>query len=478
MASKTWKEWWFGSKKKAMSQLPFSGAGQKWIPYGNHIVNNPVEPLGFITDGYQTNDIVYSIINLIVDKATVAPWAVYKIVDDSSLKSYKALQKEITSSKSNVPGLRKQALEFRAKALVQTNDNRLNQLLDYPNENQSWTELLREELIYKLITGNKFVKADLLEAGGNTGKPGSIYCLPTQSMTIVSNGMFPAMPQEYRMQMGQYLIFTKEEVLHEKFPSVDYSLLNNLYGQSPLQAASMLISRTNESTKSGATAFKNMGAGGLLYMDDMERARDMTPDQVQLMKDTFYNDAYNVNNKKAVRVTNNKMGYLPINLSPVDLAILDSEKWDVVRLCAVYGVPPVLIMPDNATYNNIEHAEKALTTRAVLPHLIAKRDALNRKLQTDWGYKGQNIMVDFDMDVYHELRQDVGEQVKYLNEAWWFTLRMKYEAMEMEMPPNLTDEELDMVFAPRGTIPLSDVGLDAAVAAADTAIAKSGLNGF
>ena len=36
----------------------------------------------FVDDGYVANDIVYSIIKLITDKAKIAPFHVYKVVDE------------------------------------------------------------------------------------------------------------------------------------------------------------------------------------------------------------------------------------------------------------------------------------------------------------------------------------------------------------------------------------------------------------
>jgi hypothetical protein len=48
----------------------------------------------YISEGYSVNDIVYSIINLILDKIRIAPWGLYKVVDESSLKRYNAILKK------------------------------------------------------------------------------------------------------------------------------------------------------------------------------------------------------------------------------------------------------------------------------------------------------------------------------------------------------------------------------------------------
>ena len=51
----------------------------------------------FVDDGYVANDIVYSIVKLITDKAKLAPFNVYRVVDERAAKKYKAMaaQKDI-----------------------------------------------------------------------------------------------------------------------------------------------------------------------------------------------------------------------------------------------------------------------------------------------------------------------------------------------------------------------------------------------
>jgi len=474
-------EWFLGKKGVATPHSTYGNG--KWVALGNQIAYQPVDAADFITEGYEKNDIVYSIINLICDKAIVAPWGVYKVVDESSLKKYKELQFRISGWKENdnaieLGKMAKDAIYLHSKALAPVADNRLDELLKYPNGDQSWSDLLREELIYKLITGNKFLAANLLEAGANMGKPGSLFCLPSHLTSIATDGMFPASATEYRLQMGQLITYPKELILHEKYPSLNFTLLNNLFGMSPLKAAAMIVSRTNEGAKSSATAFKNQGRDGMVYLDDPAVDPANSAAQMGLTKDQWYRDNGDASNRKGIGFTHTKLGFIKFGLSPVDLNIQAQEKADIERFCAVYGVPPVLLMMDHATMNNAEAAEKALTTRAVLPHLISKRDALNRKLTTDWGYKGENVYMDFDMSVYHELQGNNKEMAEYLEKMWWYPLRLKYELAGQDVPDYLEASEIERIYAPRGTIPLSDVGLDTVTNAADNALSKAGLNDY
>ena len=45
----------------------------------------------YITNGYEANDIIYSIVTLITDKCSMPEWDVYKVVDDESFTKYRAI---------------------------------------------------------------------------------------------------------------------------------------------------------------------------------------------------------------------------------------------------------------------------------------------------------------------------------------------------------------------------------------------------
>ena len=127
-------------------------------------------------------------------------------------------------------------------------------------------------------------------------------------------------------------------------------------------------------------------------------------------------------------------------------------------LCNIYGVPSQLLNdPDNKIQANAREAERALTSRAALPLLTSLRDNLNRKLNSDWGYKGENVFIDFDLQAFPELQEDISNQVDYLSKAWWIPPAMKYEIMNQAIPDYLNREDLEMIYVPSGLMPLDEL---------------------
>ena len=156
--------------QKAIAGLFGIKAYQKGVSYqimGGQMISSEDNKTTYITEGYTANDIIFSIVNLICEKVRVAPWAVYQIEDESSLKMYKAIM-----SKRDLTGDDyKRALAFRKKALVPYKDAKLNELLDYPNDYCTFQDLVADSSVMKLITGGRMIWAEILEGGANMGKP-------------------------------------------------------------------------------------------------------------------------------------------------------------------------------------------------------------------------------------------------------------------------------------------------------------------
>jgi len=71
---------------------------------------------------------------------------------------------------------------------------------------------------------------------------------------------------------------------------------------------------------------------------------------------------------------------------------------------------------------------------------------------TDWGYKGTNLIVDYDMSVFTELQEDLKDKwqwVKELPVSW----KYKLDLMGMDYE-NENSELLDEVMIPSGFQPL------------------------
>ena len=400
----------------------------------------------FVDDGYVANDIVYSIIKLITDKAKIAPFHVYKVVDEKAAKKYKSLAAQKDINLKELETLHKKAYE------LYTGDQRLNELLKYPNEEDCWSDLVEQWCGFKLITGNSFIYGKLIEAGNNQGKPYELFALPSQYMAIIANiNVFPPTRAGYQLYYGQMWSFDPKEILHDKYFNPQWGVTGGqLYGQSPLRAAAKNLTRSNEAKTAAVASFQNGGPAGVLFMNDERFDPTSGQAQAQALK-TAVSQKGGAANFNSIAVSGYKVDWKQIGLSPVELNIIESEKWDLKALCNIYGVPSQLLNDsDSKTYNNQREGEKALTLRCAIPLLNSLTENLNRKLHSDWGYKGTNLYVDYDLSVFGELEANKAEQVAWLNTAWWISPKQKLDIMNIEVPDYIPTEELEKLYIPTG----------------------------
>jgi len=439
--------------KPLQSVLPLGGPLGSTVSINRGIVTwQGADAQSFVNDGYCANDIVYSIVKLITDKARLAPFSVYKVIDEKSAKKYRALISQPEKVKNW-----KDLLELRNKAFEEyTGDARLNELLKHPNDEDSWADIVEQWCAFKLVTGNSFVYGRLIEGGANMGKPLSINVLPAQYMAIIANvEVFPPQVAGYQLYYGKLWSFKREEMLHDKYFNPQWNITGNqLYGQSPLKAASRTLTRSNEAKTAAVSAFQNGGPAGVLFMNDDRFDPISGQQQAQALKKSVSEKAGSQNYNQ-IAVSGYKVDWKQIGLSPVELNILESEKWDMISLCNIYGVPSQLLNDaNNKTFNNQQEGEKALTLRCAIPLLNEIRDDFNKKLHTDWGYANQqDIYIDFDITVYQELEANKNAQVDWLDKAWWLTPIQKYEEMGIHVPDELR-EELSKIYIPSNLQPL------------------------
>ena len=426
-----------------LPQIPFNGQ----VAIQQAIVTwQGGDNISFVRDGYSANDIVYSIVKLITDKVKLAPFNVYKVIDERAAKKYKALmsQPDKIENWKDMEKLHKKAFE------IYNGDLRLNELLKYPNEDDTFGDFVEAWSAFKLITGNSFVYAKMIEGGNNNGKPYEMYVLPSQYMYVLADIQnFPPTIAGYQLNYGPLWSFTKQEILQDKYFNPQWNTTGNqLYGQSPLMAAAKNLTRSNEAKTAAVASFQNGGPAGVLFMNDDRFDPISGTQQAQALKKAVSEKGGSAN-FNSIAVSGYKVDWKQIGLSPVELDIIESEKWDMKALCNIYGVPAQLLNDsDNKTYNNQREGEKALTLRCAIPLLVGIRDNLNRKLHSDWGYRGTNIYVDFDASVYGELEANKAEQVEWLDKAWWIAPKQKMDIMGLEIPDYVDQTEMEKLYIP------------------------------
>ena len=377
----------------------------------------------YITQAYNVNSLVYSIVSWISQKAAL--------------------------TKFNVKDFEGNILE----------DHPLYNLLEIPNQLQARSEFFQQYYGFKLITGNTYIYSPRIESGRNIGQALEMFIMPAHYTEIVSDGWMNPV-KEYKLNIGDQVIrFPYADVLHDKFPNFDFDYGEELYGMSPLRAAARTISKSNDAQIASQKAFQNNGAIGIISSDgDPMSEAYFTEEQAQALArgwDKKYNGA---DNKGKMAFISARIKYTNLGLSPVDMAIIDDLKFSLQDLCRVYHVPSQLFNDDSAsTYNNMSTARKVAYTDAIIPLVQAFADEFNRWLAPSYG----NVYIEPDFSQVPELqadRKELAEIYKIGVELGAYTLNEFREKLGDAMHEG--HKAMDYNYMNGGRINIDDVSIE------------------
>ena len=445
------------SKKNQNTNEQYNRAIYNWL--GNSVLWNNENDDSYITQGYQKNATIYSLINLITKAATTIPFQVYEKTNENDYKRYKAL----TSGMMDAASIQKASL-LQKNALVELQDTELHKILERPNPAQSYNAWLTELIAFGKLTGNRYIYGIGPDTGANVGKFTELYVMPSQVMEIISNGIMEPV-SKYKLEYNGTKYIDASEICHIKDFNPYYDGTgSHMYGQSPLRAGLRSLTTNNEAVQTGVKYLQNQTARGLLTSE----MGDINEVQAQQLKDKFRRQHQGSDNAGDIIITPNKMSWVNFGLNASDVSLIAQYNASIKDLCNIYNVPVQLLNnTESSSYNNMKEAKKALYQNAVIPELIKIKDELNRWLAPKYGDK---LCIEFDFSVIPEMQEETEKIVNQLSKAWWITPNEKRSAMNYGKDEENT--QLDDYFIPANLIPTNPSDIDLPIEPIDVDVNK------
>ena len=109
-------------------------------------------PTQYITNGYTSNPIIYSIVKQISDKIAAVPFYLYTVEKDKQkdFKRYKSF-----STSNNLMSV--EAFKCKSSSMKEVDSHVIMNILEQPNPLQGWSDFVKEVVGYKLVTGNAYL---------------------------------------------------------------------------------------------------------------------------------------------------------------------------------------------------------------------------------------------------------------------------------------------------------------------------------
>lgn len=429
----------------------------RYINRSNNI-NPIVHQRDYITKGYAYNATVYSVLNFRSYAAKSIPWLVYKIKNSQKHRQYVNINhKEFNLHKTII--LKEQSLE-------EVEGTPINNLLKEPNPFQSFQDIVEGLFVYRDTTGNAYLyQVD----NPSTKQIIQWHILPADETRIVAGGFLDPV-QGYRLDGVFKEMIEPAKVMHWKYFNPIYTTDGKqLYGLSPLAAATRTINSDNEAINNEWASFANEGVKGILTGTDQSFASsEFTKEQsdilIKKMKKAIDRAKAGEGNIAFNRVP---LNYIKIGETPVDLGVLDSRKYNKEILCNIFRIHPSLLSSDASTLNNLKEARKALITMSVLPDMESLRANLNNKIQKSFGAE---FYIDYDIMAIAELQDDLDKLSVTLKNMDWITIDEKRAATDYD--DYVQDANpAKQLFTDMGKIPLG-YGMDSGFGQIDKNIEK------
>ena len=383
---------------------------------------------GYVSDAYESNPDVYSVVNGITRSASAVPPVVQEVKDVKKAHQYRSLKYSMRNGATQKSI--DYALELKHLAFEEVHDERdpLYKLINNPNPLQGYPEWYENMKGFQLITGNGYTH--LVELGD--GSIGEMWVMPSQFTQIIADASYETLVKGYMMDVygfsGEKL--EAESVMHWKYWNPDYDGVgSHLYGMSPLKSARNAIRLGNDGDDALSKAFRNGGASGVVFPDDPDIERLTEQQRSQL--EHYLRSMNSPDNYKSWLVSSAKLGFQAFGIPPIDLEILESGKMSQRDVCNVFNYPSELLNdPDNKTNANKEQYRKQLYLDNVIPSLVRDFAEMNRSIVPR--FKDKNYHLDFDIQSIDAIGQETGDKVAWLSQAWWLSLDEKRKEMGYE----------------------------------------------
>ena len=301
-------------------------------------------------------------------------------------------------------------------------------LLYNPSPMVSNVEFFQAVYAYLLISGNSY----MLSVGGDRTPPTELYNLRPDRIKI--NASSRATPNSYDYVIGgqtveSYLVDQStgnSKVKHIKM----FNPLDDFYGMSPIQSASIDIDQHNLANKHNVNLLQNGArpSGAVVFKPKDETGAAMQLSEVQ--RSQLVNDINQrfggTGNAGKPMLLEGDFDWKEMGLSPKDMDFTQLKHMSAKDIALVYGVPSQLIgIPDSQTYSNFAEAKLALYNETIIPLLDKVQADMNEWLTPMFGedlelrYNVDSIpaMAEQRRRVFESVTQGVQNGILTRNEA-------------------------------------------------------------
>jgi HK97 family phage portal protein len=309
-----------------------------------------------------------------------------------------------------------------------------------PNRYQNKLEFFETIMMNLALHGNAYAK--ITRAGGAVRS-----LMPLMSAQVVPT-LLPDGSVVYEYTDGTNVdIYASESIWHIKLFG------NGIVGKSPISFGRNIIGIAQAAEKSTSKIYQNGGKpSGVLSFD-----RLLTPEQRSKVRENFTSLTTGTDDR--LLVLESGMKFDSISLSPQDIELLSSRKFQIEEICRWFGVPSVLVNDTGgatAWGSGIEQIVSGFYKLNLRPYLERIEASVNYGLLS----KEESEIYELEFDFEGLLRSDFKSRVDAYRTAIAGSVMTPNEARKLEGLPILDGG--DILFAPLNMTSIEKMGQEGA----------------
>lgn len=337
---------------------------------------------------------------------------------------------------SSIPWKVKQ--RTRRGGLKELPGHELELLMQRPNPYIDGSDMI-ERMIYHLEFGGNA----LLQKVRAQGRPKELWPLGPAGVRPVPN-------RENFISHYEYYIGGKKEANIEPTDIIHAMHIDpsNLYwGMAPILAAAYAVDTDIEGMDWQKVSLQNRAVTDGVF----SFKEPITPDQ--------HADALAKIKAKPARepfVLGYGATWQQMGMTPVEMDFIESRKFTLMQICAVEGVPQILIIYDDPSLNNIREAKKVFWEDTLIPLLDDLKSCFNNSLAPEFG---DNIIIDYDISGVEALRDTFDKKVETGKTLW--SMGVPFEQINSKLELGFEEfEGWDKSYLPMGLLPAGSIGME------------------
>lgn len=313
----------------------------------------------------------------------------------------------------------------------------LSNLLAQPNARMNRQDLFERAIYHLYLGGNALWHLVLVQ-----GVPVEIEPMPIDRVKPVPSGNGYEL-EAYEYRVGSKKIPVKpEEVCHLQF--VDPA--NPFWGLAPLLPAAQTVDTDVEAVRWNKVSLQNRAVTDGLFAFKYP----MTDEQWETARKMIREQHMGADAAHTPWVLDSEATFQPMSLSPVEMDFLKTRQFNVAEICAVFGVPVVLVSQERTTFNNMSTGRRIFWQDTVIPLLDDICEALDLRFTPYWNPEGLRDATKKTLRVGYD-----ATGVPAMQEIWMEKVKTARDLWEMAVPFNQINQRMELGFdaVPGGDLP-------------------------